>query len=943
MRTFGLFTLLAVAACSTGTDDGKDTDDTVETDTDNRGEIVDNDNDGAIADEDCDDDDPNNYPGNREVCDGQDNDCDGDVDDDDASLDKATGTEYYADADGDLVGAGVVGRFCVQPANTAVVTGDCNDGDNQIFPGADEICDDKDNDCDNLTDDDDDDVEPGSLRTLYLDVDGDLVGDSTTAFQACSSATAVSVGGDCDDNDPNNFPGNTEICDNQDNDCDDDADDDDSDVDLVNSGSDWWTDADGDGYGDENAVGFRACDASATAAMNNRDCDDTPVTGVDINPDGTEQVASGIDEDCDDFYACYQDLDGDDYGTATLVQAVASDCDEAGAASLTGDCDDTVGTGQAINPGATEVCNNGVDDDCINGADDADPNVDLSTGTEYWYDRDSDTYGDANGGTFFMCGTPSNGVLNDSDCDDTPGSGFAINPDATEICNNGVDDNCRNGADDADPQVDVSTMTDWWVDEDGDGFGDENASAFKACDASASAAQNNTDCDDTIGSGAAVNPDATEICNGGIDDDCDDEADGPDAWWDTDWPYRIPVDIAAGANDGVTQGPMAIDVDFRAALDALGDTAALDPDSIRLVYQDCVRDIPVMPFEFIDGLQSLFEKTSSVAATNDEAGVIASLFDKDGDLSTTEFAAPGDVYPAAIYFGSTANTPNATAAGPFGGSVTATTAQLQSDTTDVRFVSPRGGVTSRVALQGAATVGAQTTNLEANGMLITKAAGGTEWLTAMDQAATTLEVLHDGDLIGVVRATGSVTATVATDGGFDYEYTYVLFDKRPEVYAKVRMVLNADTTVGPRGAFWGKAVVPYAVDNENRLADGDSQGGRLRPQNTYAWGAYATDGVNPYGVAIGYRASVALRTAPEFSNTGTAEPGRLVGVSGQSAMPVYDAAAVTYAGVANEVIVDDAVIAIWPFEGLFTSGTVAEFEGALEGITATTDTPQSNL
>jgi hypothetical protein len=113
------------------------------------------------------------------------------------------------------------------------------------------------------------------------------------------------------------------------------------------------------------------------------------------------------------------------------------------------------------------------------------------------------------------------------DCDDTDAEVF---PGATETCN-GVDDNC-DAATDEDTAVDAST---WYADTDRDGFGDADTTRT-ACAAPTGFVADATDCDDTDG---AVNPDATETCNG-VDDDCDGEtdengADGATAYYpDTD-------------------------------------------------------------------------------------------------------------------------------------------------------------------------------------------------------------------------------------------------------------------------------------------------------------------------------------------------------------------------------------------------------------------------
>jgi hypothetical protein len=88
-----------------------------------------------------------------EVCgDGVDNDCNGVADE------EGSGgcTVYYRDADQDTYGNAADSR-CLCAANlaaryTALVPGDCNDGNAAIRPGAVEVCDGADNDCDGNTD-----------------------------------------------------------------------------------------------------------------------------------------------------------------------------------------------------------------------------------------------------------------------------------------------------------------------------------------------------------------------------------------------------------------------------------------------------------------------------------------------------------------------------------------------------------------------------------------------------------------------------------------------------------------------------------------------------------------------------------------------------------------------------------------------------------------------
>ena len=164
---------------------------------------------------------------------------------------------------------------------------DCDDADATINPDADEVCDGVDQDCD-----DDVDEEATDATTWYADGDQDGYGSAENSAESCSQPTGyIADATDCDDRDDDNNPGATEICDGEDNDCDDVADE---------SGAEnadlYYTDADGDGYGDPDAP-ITSCEEPTGAVVNDEDCDDTNAAN---SPDGTE-VFDGVDNDCDDI------------------------------------------------------------------------------------------------------------------------------------------------------------------------------------------------------------------------------------------------------------------------------------------------------------------------------------------------------------------------------------------------------------------------------------------------------------------------------------------------------------------------------------------------------------------------------------------------------------------------------------------------------------------
>jgi len=194
------------------------------------------DGDGSFDCEDCDDTDPLNFPGNPEVCDGQDNDCGSDIDE---------------DFDIDLDGV----SSCGPDGVTGNADDDCDDAEPLAFPGNPEVCDLVDNDCLNGADD-------------GFDVDGDLV---TTCGP---DGVDGNEDDDCDDTEPDSYPGNTEVCDLLDNDC--------------LNGVDDGFDLDGD-------LVF-TCGADGIDGNADDDCDDSD---PDIFPLADEFCVDGEDMDCD--------------------------------------------------------------------------------------------------------------------------------------------------------------------------------------------------------------------------------------------------------------------------------------------------------------------------------------------------------------------------------------------------------------------------------------------------------------------------------------------------------------------------------------------------------------------------------------------------------------------------------------------------------------------
>ena len=133
----------------------------------------------------------------------------GDCDDTNASI--TVPTTYYSDVDQDGFGDdSTAADFCLAPPNMVAIGGDCNDNNNTIYPGAPEICDGFDNNCNGTND------EGLVFNTYYLDSDNDQFG-AGLGLVSCQTIPLpgyVLVNGDCDDANANVYPGATEILEN---------------------------------------------------------------------------------------------------------------------------------------------------------------------------------------------------------------------------------------------------------------------------------------------------------------------------------------------------------------------------------------------------------------------------------------------------------------------------------------------------------------------------------------------------------------------------------------------------------------------------------------------------------------------------------------------------------------------------------------------------------
>jgi hypothetical protein len=161
------------------------------------------------AGSDCDDTDGLVYPSAFEYCDGQYNNCSNINYDDDIQPSSEADDDGDGYVDCDDEGADWGATSAVEPTGYS----DCDDDDDEVFPGAEEVCDGQFNDCDGFDSDGNGTIDEPYSSTGSPSNEADSDGDG---YPSCGDGSEDQ---DCDDTDDTKYPDAAELCDGIFNDC----------------------------------------------------------------------------------------------------------------------------------------------------------------------------------------------------------------------------------------------------------------------------------------------------------------------------------------------------------------------------------------------------------------------------------------------------------------------------------------------------------------------------------------------------------------------------------------------------------------------------------------------------------------------------------------------------------------------------------------------------